>query len=491
MRNGAMNFDLDREAGPFDAITFDDLDAVEVAFTIRGLGSANSHLDITAYLLDAAWAVEKLAAFAGGVRYRTEGYFNRRLVAVFHAPRSGFGQALEAVALRFDPGDDDPPPELWPRLDEIDLEIRQFGESIPDLKAKCPDLIDWYLADLVIGANYEWRSEDPDYVRHQFMHYPERRFGYFRSAHSNVLGAPCYGAQRGWLFSSDLDLDLVFAATGQKCRMAEFSPAVLVLAGDGAVLSAERQAVSFPMATFLEGSACADLAQRDPQDVDDEFDAPRTRHIIGLLEARVKAWLHTSGALALIEGERFHQLLSIEDGAICPADLDRRAKVMAGLQSRILGAGGLGQSIRCAWDTLDDDRFEELCYDVIRLHPKIETASVRKLGKSRSRDGGRDIEALEARNPSDGPPFKWIFQCKLVTKGRSLGASRLVDVGDMLDQYGAQGFGVMTSAPIDATLYDKLDMVCRKRGVLNRNYSVLELERELHARPSLRARYFG
>jgi len=245
------------------------------------------------------------------------------------------------------------------------------------------------------------------------------------------------------------------------------------------------------MAPYLESSACADVVQRDPDDVDDEFDAPHTGSIVGFLEGRNRAWLHASGVFALVEGEQFHQLLLVEGRPIAPTALDSRVKSIAALQSRLLGAGGLSQSIRCAWDTLNDEQFEELCYDVIRLHPKIETSSVRKLGKSRSRDGGRDIVAFEARKPADGPPIKWIFQCKLITDGRSLGGSRLQDVGDMLDQYNAQGFGVMTSAPIDATLYDKLDAVCGKRSILRRDYSVLELERELHARPAIRARYFA
>lgn len=341
-----MIFDLDLETGPFGV--FDRLKTVEVAFTIRGLGSANSHLDITAYLLDTAWAVETLAAFADGVSYRTEGYFGRRLIATFQAPRSGFELALNAVAMRFDPRDDDPPPELWARLDEIDLEIGQFGDTIADRTAKCPDLVDWYLADLVIGANHEYRDEDPDYVRHQFIRFPERRLGYFRSAHSDALGAPCYAAEKGWLLSADLDLDAVFEATGQKCRRAEFLPAALVLAGGEAVLCAEQQAVTFPMSSYLESSACVDLVLRNPEDVDDEFDAPRTHPIVGFLEGRDKVWLHASGALALIEGERFHQLLLMEGQPIRPAALDRRADALASLQSRLL--------VQAAWANRSDAR---------------------------------------------------------------------------------------------------------------------------------------
>ena len=485
-----MTFDLDETSGPFDDIGFEVLDEIEVTFTIRGLGTSNSALNIAAYLLDAAWAIEKLTSFAAGVSYRREGYFGCRLVARFQGPGAGFGQVLNDVALRFDPDDDDPEPALQPRLDAIDLEISEFEDTIADRVAKCPEMVDWYLANLVIGANHEWRSEAPDYVRRQFVEHPERRFEYFRSSYSDALGTPCFAGRKGWLLPAGLDLDAVFAATNQKCRMNEFLPAAFVQAGGAETLCAAGQAAGFPMEAFLDGAACIDAVQRDPGDVDDEFDPPRTLPLIRFLRGRLKLWLHTSGSLALVEGERFHQLLLIEDQPVRPAELVQRARAIAGMQSRLLEVGGVGRSIQCAWNTLTDDQFEELCYDIVRLHPKIEAESVRKMGKSRSRDGGRDIVAFDRRDPGR-EPFKWIFQCKLVSNGRSLGGARLTDVGDMLEQYGANGFGVMTSAIIDATLYDKIDAICSRRGIQRRDYSVLELERELHARPEVRARYFG
>lgn len=60
----------------------------------------------------------------------------------------------------------------------------------------------------------------------------------------------------------------------------------------------------------------------------------------------------------------------------------------------------------------------------------------------------------------------------------------------MLDQYNAEGFGVMTSAVIDATLYDKIEAICKKRSIDERHYSVLELEREIARYPGIKARYF-
>ena len=75
--------------------------------------------------------------------------------------------------------------------------------------------------------------------------------------------------------------------------------------------------------------------------------------------------------------------------------------------------------------------------------------------------------------------------------GSSLTGRKLQDVGDMLEIYGAQGFGVITSAPMDATLYDKLDAICNKRHIQQRHFSSYELQRVLTSQPSLRRRYFA
>jgi hypothetical protein len=119
----------------------------------------------------------------------------------------------------------------------------------------------------------------------------------------------------------------------------------------------------------------------------------------------------------------------------------------------------------------------------------FDSSTIRKLGSSRSRDGGRDIEIREAARAPGGKGRKWIFQCKL-TQSNSLGATRVQDIGDMLDQYGAEGFGVMTSALIDATLYDKIDSICGRRSILSLNFSGLELARTLVRNSAIRKRYF-
>jgi hypothetical protein len=113
-------------------------------------------------LLDVAWALEKLAAKADSIKISARGYFNRQVTAVFRRPKARFGPALEEIALIFNEDEiETPSPELQARFDEIGYQIGDFRDEIAKRSDKCPEVVDCYLADLVLGANHEWRVSVP------------------------------------------------------------------------------------------------------------------------------------------------------------------------------------------------------------------------------------------------------------------------------------------------------------------------------------------
>ena len=128
--------------------------------------------------------------------------------------------------------------------------------------------------------------------------------------------------------------------------------------------------------------------------------------------------------------------------------------------------------------------------DVIYYNPKFDSSTIRKMGKSRSRDGGRDIEVFTRSRPGYEPE-KFIFQCKFIKPDSSLSSTKLVGITDVVDQYGASGYGIMTSGVIDSTLYDKIDGIGRNRGIQFEHWSVYELERFLAKHPNIKDRHFG
>jgi hypothetical protein len=149
---------------------------------------------------------------------------------------------------------------------------------------------------------------------------------------------------------------------------------------------------------------------------------------------------------------------------------------------------GTYMSVQLDWASLTPERFEELCYDVLLRCGHLREDTIRKHGKTRSRDGGRDVEAWTLGR-FNKPSRKWIYQCKLVTSDGSLSGSK-VNVADVIDQYSASGFGVMTSVVIDSTLYDKLDAIAARRSVEIDLWDGRRLERFLASRPDLLLRYF-
>ncbi|MTJ31357.1 MULTISPECIES: pentapeptide repeat-containing protein [Aphanizomenon] len=144
--------------------------------------------------------------------------------------------------------------------------------------------------------------------------------------------------------------------------------------------------------------------------------------------------------------------------------------------------------ISCSWNQLNDEKFEELCYDILIKQHNLKLTDICKMGNSRSRDGGRDI--VFERTDINKKPIKWIAQCKLKSDKGSLGSSKVPNIRDMLDQYNAEGFCILTSGIIDATLHDKLDTLKEDKGFEVERWSYLEIERFLAEHPEIKARYF-
>lgn len=348
------------------------------------------------------------------------------------------------------------------------------------------------------------RYDAPDYYDEQIKKYPEREVGFSRSAFSTRAGAECYASPDSWLVPASLDLDKFFEVTEQNYRACDFlSAEVIVIAGNSIAL-ADGVTAYLPMSQYFKSRVCASLTLRHdedawPPDTFDWSDASFTFSAMGdyIRErfpstaasgpVRERCLVHRTGTLIIVGDGRFNHIL-----------YDTRplnAVEMKGLYEQIgrlaQAAGaliGLSES-KLDWTRIDDEQFEQLCYDVIFAHSKFDSSTIRKLGSSRSRDGGRNIQVQEMPRVPGGHGRKWIFQCKL-TRSISLGASKVPDIGDMLEQHDAEGFGVMTSALIEATLYDKLDNLCRRRSIEQLNFSSLELERALIANPSLRKKYF-
>lgn len=147
-------------------------------------------------------------------------------------------------------------------------------------------------------------------------------------------------------------------------------------------------------------------------------------------------------------------------------------------------------SENCNWSEIDDDIFEELCYDVLYCHPHFDSSTIQKMGKSRSRDGGRDIVIKTKKTPTNEQEL-FIFQCKYLSAKTSLSAAKISNAANVIIQYGAKGYGVFTSTVIDSTLYDMLDGFNRSINIdVSFCFSKYELERYLNRHQLIKQKYF-
>ncbi|WP_316195591.1 MULTISPECIES: hypothetical protein [unclassified Bradyrhizobium] len=477
------------------------LETATVYLPLPSVGSTNMHSDICADYLDASWAAEKLAAAAdkATVRDDYEIRHKTRLKLELLGIHPEFLGAIEDSIVLFQGGD-----EREDRYKEIRNTVYEFEENLDTYNPALPEIIDDYFANLVNGAYYEYRSESPDYYESEIAKYPERQLGFHKTALSHRLGASSFVSKDSWLVPASVGVDHFFETTEQKYRLDDFVTGTIFMIGGKSFVRSDELTAYFPMSQYFKSRVCASFALRDDEDtwpwdwndavfthapfrerlpphVPDEFRAGR--------ETRERCLVHPTGTLVILDDDRFRHFL-YDTAPLNLVAVKQVHEELAELAGSLAPLIGLSPSLSCDWSSLTDEDFEQLCYDLIFAHPKFDSDTIRKLGKSRSRDGGRDIEVHEVAVHPGARPRKWLFQCKLITDRSSLTARKLQDLGDMLEIHGAEGFGVMTSAPIDATLYDKMNAICGKRGLSQLHFSKLEIERALVRYPSVRDRYF-
>lgn len=487
-------FDL-AEALPtdLDQIAFSSLSKIEIVIPLPSFGSSNSYIDICADLLDAAWIVERLAPHAKAIHVIEGG---KSYSAILHSPRpSILGPLKEAFLLVCEDLEDDDPVSC--HIHDIRSEVWDFQDRLDTYRFRVSEIIDHYWANMQ-SAYHELRSEAPDLYREHMERYPERRLGFHRSAESWKLNAEIFASRDSWLVSRAIDLNSFFRSNGQDYRLEDFVSGEVATVGAHVLAIAAELVIEFPNAAYFRSRVCSGIALRD-EDGLPELDlfageGPRVSPYGRIPGQEYSPFgelclVHKTGTMIIVGTSDWWHLLY--DAQPLPEITIRKLmEQSADLTEKLTASVGLSGNLARPWDNLDDDAFETLCYDLIFSNPKFDRETIKRMGKSRARDGGRDIEVREAPGRPGVAARKWIFQCKLVKGEASLGRGRVVDVGDMLDQYEAQGFGIMTSAIIDSGLYDKIESVCKKRHVQQYHFSKLELERALARSPAIRRRYF-
>ena len=403
----------------------------------------------------------------------------------------------------------------------------EYRENLEQYQHAFPELVDDYYANFINGEYYEYSPIDnADFFESEFKSFPERKFGFWKCAFSDVIGEDFFVSMDSWIIPNSSNFSKILKEYSG-IENINFIKAEFFAIGNISYLMSDGLIIHFPFASLVQAKHCSsnlfdnwhienDLFNRDeiwmnrfmtfdrgfaqlsskenykgyPEDRSEELIDLATKNEEFLHPPPVVCFfLSEYGDHILVRDEKCSYLFFGTD-KLAHSELISLGNRLSLLFHTTANLAGIHIQIKCPWEKLNDEKFEELCYDIIYHNPKFDNTTIRKMGKSKSRDGGRDIVVHTHFRPGYQAE-KFIFQCKYLKPGSSLTASRVLDISDTIEQYGAKGYGIMTSVVIDSTLYDKLDRISASKKIETQEFSVYELERILARYDNIRQRHFN
>ncbi|MBN2402762.1 MAG: hypothetical protein JXN64_10220 [Spirochaetes bacterium] len=505
---------------------------ITIQIPLFSINSTNSYIDIICDYIEASYVAETVSNHSKRKDIQINfDLFHYPVVHLSLKPTNAnkFAEALLDLSKGFSGEDDES------RLDFVS-NLDQYESEIDNKIFIYPELIDDYYANLINGAYYELAHEsyegnlndEPEKIESAYFDkiytkFPERKYGYWKSAYSKNINQDFFCSTEGWIIPNSSDFTTIVKKYSHIDKL-EFTKANFFIIGNISYLMSNGNIIHFPFDSFLRAKLCSSVISKSeyssynskdiwmnrfltfnrlisnfdsskenyrgyPEDRAEEIISQNNKDNDILLPPPVVSfYLNEYDELLIIKDSNFSYLFF---------ELDKlKYKELISLENRLSELfyttseiAGIHTKIDCHWERLNDEKFEELCYDIIYHNPKFDNTTIRKMGKSRSRDGGRDIVVYTQSRPGYQKE-KYIFQCKYLCSGSSLTARKVTDISDTIDQYNAEGYGIMTSVVIDATLYDKLDAIAVKKKIRVEQYSVYELERILARHPILKKRHF-
>lgn len=520
-----LEFDKLTESTPSQELIGEFIDTNSEGFILRVVVERARHWsDLTFNYLKAALIGQKCADFAERISYNLRWDIQYHPVAELGLKphdSAGLTECIYELAISIY---EEEPDDYMYFLDEMD----EFREQISSSKVIFYELADDYAANLLNGQYLEYETEDIEkdeaedesdvltlgILDTEFKKFPERAFGFWRSFGAEE-DQPFYVSTDLWIIPPETRAEEVVRVHSGISAI-NFERADLLVINNISYLTGKGILIHFSFGKFLNAKACAyniaekptplerhswmnslftyrenSLTDKGHEDyklslnlipssatgVDNQYNEQQEFYISEFGDQVLVRDHGFSYIFWYTRKPQLHELLMLND------------KISLLFQSSAALAG-LSADIKCNWAMLNDEKFEELCYDILYINPTYESDSIRKMGKSRSRDGGRDLEVwTKSRLGYKGE--KYIFQCKFLKPGKSLGASRIQGISDLIEEYGAAGYGIMTNSVIDPTLYNKLDRIGERKGVVMEDYSVYQLERILARYPTIKQRHFG
>jgi hypothetical protein len=489
----------------------------EISFPLSSIGYSQSRIDVIQDYSEVSFCCERIVHFLNVLnvnfvvrdKYYTD--FKIKCTAIdvesLIDELSYFSEMINGEFIVYDDLD---------RMSFYD-EVSEHEESYNKGVFMFPELINNYWANLINGAYWEIASEhesESEFFNKTYKKNPEHRFGFWKGPLSNLFMETIYFSTENWIIPSGTNvINALKAYSGignnlflEDSDKIEHNGRTVLINGFTAVyFTHKEQLINSIKCTekvlnkiYNKSAISNDKKSTESIQVNlfGESRIQRKRkkrtnyhNDISIDEAKIKYKLSEFGDVVTIEYNKFTYVFFVNNTLNFEEIKDLHVFLFPSY-SKTQNLINMSISENCNWRELNDDTFEELCYDILYCHPHFDSSTIQKMGKSRSRDGGRDIVIKTRKTPTKQQEL-YVFQCKYFSEDKSLSASKITNAGNVIMQYGAKGYGVFTTTVIDATLYDMLAGFNRNMNIdISFLWSKYELERHLNQNQIIKNKYF-
>ncbi|WP_066835270.1 hypothetical protein [Rufibacter ruber] len=486
----------------------------EIIFPLPSIGFSSSNIDIISDYAEISFCAESIAPFINIVdaqvstkdKYYKEFKIKCRATDIDKLTEKLYYYSKIIVGESPDITD----------LDKISFfdEVSEHEETFSKKTFYFPELINNYWANLINGAYWEMAAEHSEseskFFTKAYRKYPEHRYGFWRSPLTISLKEPVYFSTENWIIPPNTDIvrclheysglegRLIIEEADKVCHEGK-----LILVSNSAAVyftqfEALRNSISCTERVLEKKLKIYPLSKKETKQLNlfgkvttTVKSSKKVNHsqYVQIDESSIKYCISEYGDIIIANYKNFHYIFFSYD-SLNFEEIKNLHYSLNPIFSKTQNLINLSISGNCDWKELNDNLFEELCYDILYCHPHFDSSTIKKMGKSKSRDGGRDITIKTRGNPTSEPEL-YIFQCKYYSDDSSLSASKVPNAGNVIMHYGAKGYGVFTSSVIDATLYDMLDGFKDKMRIdTSFTWSKYELERLLNRNTFLKNKYF-
>jgi hypothetical protein len=298
--------------------------------------------------------------------------------------------------------------ELW-RLAEMlsdegcedyALTLDDFADRIFSTTLHFPELADDYMVNMIHDSDYGYVLEEPELEELQKHEHPEYYFGFWRSFASQTAGFDIYVSSWAWILPKLADsslpnnadiLHLLETMGGFGSNVPKLINAQhLSIRNLPSIVLNSSSITLFPEAAYLRARSCVYWIRRHyshvksferfhhpglPSDTE-QFNQFDINLIMQSEEGSVLIIVDELACYVFFEGsEFFDQGVEPINQPLASEYVNRLEEVFVSFSTFL----GIEIDIACPWNQLDDEQFEEICYDVLRNSERFDQDRIHKM----------------------------------------------------------------------------------------------------------------